>query len=291
MTSPPVRFLLLGRPVAASLSPVMHNAALAAAGIAGRYAVREVGPEDLAAELTAAVGQGCRGFNITVPLKVSAMGHCARIGPEAVLAGAVNTMVVEGASLVGHNTDVGALRELIGRWATRNGARPGFRAVILGAGGAARAAAVAAVLAGAGRVVIAARDPARARAVADDLSARLQSGAPGVAQRGRLAGTPLDQVLAGAGWEAEVVVQATSAPDGHLTPWPGWPAGSLAIELNYRPWRTAFLGRALGAGAEAVGGIEVLLGQGELAFELLTGRPAPPGIMRQALMEEVAARC
>lgn len=290
MPAPAARYLLLGNPVAESLSPVMHNAALAAAGVAARYETRETGPEDLATVLEAAVVEGCRGFNITVPLKVVALRHCHRLAPEVALTGAVNTIVLKADALTGHNTDVTALRVLIGEWAALGGRRrPPFRALILGAGGAARAAAVAAALAGAGVVVIAARDQVLARRAADDLLERLHAVRPDPAREVRLSGVSLDRAFRDP-TGADVVVQATSAPDGHLAPYPAWVPGSLAVELNYRPHRTRFLVQAAAAGAVCVGGAEVLLRQGELAFELFTGRPAPTGVMRGALEEEVTRR-
>lgn len=304
------RFALVGRPVAGSLSPAMHNAAFAAAGLDARYEAREVAPEDLAEVFGAAAGYS--GLNVTVPHKTAAAALCDTLSEPARLAGAVNTVVFTGPGrrAAGHNTDALALLAIMREWAGRRragptGGRPEdacFRAAILGAGGAARAAAVASALAGAAEVVLAARALNRAAAAAADLGRRFAEAAPATpAMSARSAPAPTlfrGAELAGLapgvlGGGFDVVVQATSAPDGALGPFgstgPLRRAG-LAIELNYRPPRTSFVEEAEAAGAWAVDGLEVLLRQGEEAFRLFTGVAAPPGVMHRALLEAASSR-
>jgi len=299
-----MRLALLGHPVAGSLSPLMHNAALAAAGIPGRYEAIDLPPEALGPFLAGAGGRDYAGFNLTAPHKTAGLAFCRRLSREARLAGAVNT-IAPGFS--GHNTDTLALRELMAGWATGPGP---FRALILGHGGAARAAAVAAAEAGAVEVILAGRDVTRARRVAGDLAQALASDEDPVARTGphrepdpptesgpraSISAVSLEEVL---GVRRppdpenlpEIVVQATSAPDGVLPPRLGWRPDCLAIELNYRPPRTSFLAGATALGARCVNGLEVLLRQGEIAFTLLCGQAAPRGVMRRALEEEVARR-
>ncbi len=311
-------FALVGRPVRGSLSPAMHNAALAAAGIPARYEAWDVPEDELAGVFAGAADLGLGGLNVTVPHKVAAAGLCDELSEAAGLAGAVNT-VVFGAKIAGHNTDVSALAGIVGEWATGrggSGGRTGFRVGILGAGGAARAAAVAAALAGAGEVTLAARDAGRAASVAGDLAVALRGagrgrvGGPGglagsvgaaepdhggrAAEAGRPGGVSGDifrgvgmAEIATRGVAFDVLIQATSAPDGALAFVPPVGRGGLAIELNYRPGRTRFLLAAEAAGAETADGLEVLLRQGEEAFRLFTGRRPWPGVMRRALAEAV----
>jgi len=287
-------FALVGCPVRGSLSPAMHNAALTAAGIRARYEAWDVAEDELAGIFAGAADRGLGGLNVTVPHKVAAAGLCDGLSEAAGLAGAVNT-VVFGAKITGHNTDVTALAGIVGEWASRrggSGGRTGFRVGILGAGGAARAAAVAAALAGAGEVTLAARDAGRAVSVVGEL--RVAAGAD---QAGRAAGAGRPGGVGGDTFRGvamaematreevafDVLVQATSAPDGALTFVPAPRAGGLAIELNYRPARTRFLLAAEAAGVETADGLEVLLRQGEEAFRLFTGREPSPGVMRRAL--------
>ncbi len=296
-------FVLVGGAVGKSLSPAMHNAAFAAAGVDARYEAWDVpGPQAAGLEqLFRAGGHGAAdgpprvaGLNVTVPHKTAAAALCDELSGEARLAGAVNTVVFSGPDrrAAGHNTDVVALAAILSAW-------PGGRdrVAILGAGGAARAAAVAAATSGAREVVLSSRRPERAQEVAAELAQRLEAaaGAGQAEAKVVLRGAGLDD-LARSVFESgyDVVIQATSAPDGALGRLrsrpgggsePGGPPRRLAIELNYRPLRTRFLAEAEAAGARTVDGLEVLLRQGEGAFRLFTGREAPPGVMRRALLE------
>ncbi len=304
------RFALVGHPVTGSLSPAMHNAAFAAAGLDARYEARDVAREDLAEVFGEAAGYS--GLNVTVPHKTAAVALCDTLSESARLAGAVNTVVFAGPGrrVAGHNTDVLALLAVMREWLRRRkttftGRGPGgagFRAAVLGAGGAARAAAVASALAGAAEVVLAARAVDRAVGAADDLGRRFAEAPPATAAPApaRFRGMELARLapdVFAAGFE--VVVQATSAPDGALGPFrrakgPGGSARSvcpagLAIELNYRPPWTGFLEEAEAARAWAVDGLEILLRQGEEAFRLFTGTAPPPGVMHRALLVAASA--
>jgi len=287
-------FALVGRPVRGSLSPAMHNAALVAGGIPARYEAWDVPEDELAGIFAGAADRGLGGLNVTVPHKVAAAGLCDELSEAAGLAGAVNT-VVFGAKITGHNTDVSALAGIVGEWATGrggSGGRNGFRVGILGAGGAARAAAVAAASAGAGEVTIVAREAGRAVSVAGDLRVAVDLRAAGRGRAGgpdgvRFRGVALAEMATREEVAFDVLVQATSAPDGALAFVPPVGRGGLAIELNYRPARTRFLLAAEAAGAKTLDGLEVLLRQGEEAFHLFTGQRPRPGVMRQALAAAV----
>ncbi len=255
-----MRLGILGHPVAHSLSPALHQAALAARGIEGHYDLLDTPPEALPGRV-AEVRRGYRGVNVTVPLKAAILPFLDALSPEARAIGAVNTVVNQGGRLLGYNTDApGFLRSL-----EEAGVR-GRRAFLLGAGGAARAVAYA--LKGAGYAVrVWNRTEARARALAEDFGLEV---------------APLSSAR-----EADLVVNATSVglEDPAATPIPAefLPERGFAVDLVYRPRRTRFLREAEARGMVAVEGLGMLLWQGALAFELWTGAPAPIEAMQRGL--------
>ncbi len=257
---------ILGHPVAHSLSPAMQEAALAARGLTGSYRLLDTPPEALARRLEE-VRRGYRGVNVTVPLKEAVLPLLDGVHPEARAIGAVNTVVNRGGRLIGHNTDApGFLRSL-----EEAGVR-GRRALVLGAGGAARAVAYA--LKGAGWEV--------------GVHNRTRSRAEALARAFGLEVVPLE-----AARQADLVVNATSVglDDPAATPLPAalFPPRGFAVDLVYRPLLTRFLAEAAAAGLGTVDGLGMLLWQGALAFELWTGERAPVGAMRAALRRALGA--
>ena len=261
-----MRLGVLGWPVAHSRSPAMHNAALAALGLHGwRYQLLPV-PPHLLAETVPALGQaGFRGANVTIPHKAAALALATDATERAVAIGAANTLTFEpGGGIVADNTDAPALVAAL-PFAIRGGT-----AVVLGAGGSARAVVWALAGAGARDVLIWNRSPVRARLLADELGATAL--AAGVSPPG-----------------ADVLVNCTSVGlDG------GDPFGPLPLEehsighyrcvvdLVYTRSGTRLIDVAADAGAATVDGLEILVGQGALSFERFTGRPAPVDVMRAA---------
>jgi 3-dehydroquinate dehydratase/shikimate dehydrogenase len=260
-------FGVLGRRASRSLSPRIHNRAFAASGLDAVYVPLEA--EGLAGFLDALPHLGLAGFSVTQPYKAEILPHLVRASPAAVRARSVNTVVVEGGRLAGHTTDgVGVVEPL-----SRHVALAGARVAILGAGGAARAAALALVEVGA-RVRLLARDPQRAAAAAAELGCQHDS----------LARAADD------GWDA--LVNATpvgSAPDADATPLPAAAhrPGSVVLDMVYDPRETRLLREARAAGCTTIPGTEMLLAQAVGQFETWTGRTAPRQAMRAAL-EEVA---
>ncbi len=264
-------FAVLGFPVRHSLSPAMHNAAFRALGLDACYLALAVAPPDLGPALAGARALGFGGLNVTVPHKEQALAVAAEVDPEAREIGAANTLVPCPGGWRAHNTDAeGLLRGLAADLGFR---APGRRCLILGAGGAARAAAVALRRAGAKEILVANRNVARAQALAATL-ARVEA-VDLAAAPGRLG-------------PGDLVVSAT--PEG-LDPkgrWP-WPpsllsAGTYAYDLAYRPGgETALALAAREAGLIAASGRSMLLHQGALAFTLWTGSPPPLDAMTQAL--------
>ncbi|MGH2347838.1 MAG: shikimate dehydrogenase [bacterium] len=276
---------LLGDPVAHSLSPRMHNAAFADAGLNWRYVAFRIPAEDLAGALRAVSALTMVGCNVTIPHKEAAFGAVDDLDPVAAQVGAVNTVRVTANRLQGFNTDtVGILDTLM-----HDGRAPldGCAAVVIGAGGGARAAAFA--LAGhAKRVVILNRTVSRGRGLAQRVAAAYPQCALDAAD---LSAGSIAAALDG----ADVLIQATSATLSAAMGGAGGRAewldaveeqlrpGITVLDMVYTPPRTELLAAAETAGAKAISGLALLVHQGARSFELWTGRPAPVDVMRRAV--------
>jgi shikimate dehydrogenase len=261
---------ILGWPVGHSLSPAMHNAAFEALGIDAAYVAFPTPPDTVEAALAGAHALGVAGLNVTVPHKAVAAQACEALDDVARLCGAANTLVRTERGWRGSNTDAPATAELLGR----AGVKEGARALVLGAGGAARAALLALATLGV-RVRVAARRSAAAAALCEELSAAVAGAAFEPAEWG----DSEEESEA-----ADLVVNATSVglpgragslPLLHLR------AGQVACEFVYGA--TTFATEARRAGARLVSGEEILVRQGELAFQQWTGRAPPAGAMAGAL--------
>ena len=268
-------FGVLGDPVDHSLSPAMHNAAFAAAGLPHVYLRFRVPAGLLPAAMREAKALRMGGLSLTVPLKEAVLPLLDALTPEAESIGAVNTVLFRpGGRTVGDNTDGrGFLAALRGR--VRLG---GARTVVIGAGGSARAVGAALCQAGAARITIANRTPARAERLAERL-ARLGAGATAAVP---LAALERGEVLE----DATLVVNATPlglAGGGPRVRWAAAPRGCLFVDLIYAARATPFLAGAGRAGRPTLGGADMLLHQGALAFEAWTGRRAPRAAMARAL--------
>lgn len=271
------RILLLGHPVTHSLSPAFQQAAFDAVGLPVRYEAMDVAPADLSrvvAELRA--DPLVLGANVTVPHKEKIAPLLDSLTDDAVQIGAVNTVTRAGSRLVGRNTDVagfrGALDSLL------DGRRTPRHALILGAGGAAKAAISALVTAGVVQISIANRHLARA----ERLVGEVRRSSPHLTVR---AAPWHEGLLVEEAQIAGLVVHATTLglSDAALPlPAAAFRAGQFVIDVVYAPGETALVRAARAAGAEAIDGREMLLLQGAAAFELWTGRPAPIELMRAA---------
>lgn len=276
----PARGLLgiIGNPVGTSLSPAMHRAALRAAGLDACYHAFEIAPEQVRAVLRALPPLGFWGINVTIPYKERVVKLMDELDRQAGAIGAVNAVVVRDGRLIGHNTDAEGFRmalEIEGR------ARlPGSRVLVVGAGGAARAVAYACLARGCSSLLIANRSGSRARSLCRSLRAHF----PGADLAAAATGGP--------GWAqqvetSDILVNTTplggSPGDPPPVPLAALRRGQTVMDIVYRPRRTRLLVAAKAAGAGTVGGLEMLLHQGALAFTLWTGREAPSGVMRRAL--------
>ncbi len=261
-----MRLGVLGWPVAHSRSPAMHNAALAALGLSDwRYQRLPVPPELLAETVRALGAAGFAGANVTIPHKEAALALATEATDVARAIGAANTLTFgPGDAIAADNTDAPGLIAALGD------ARP-RTAMVLGAGGSARAAVFALAQAGAS-VAVWNRTPERAAALAGALGARA---------------VPVPE-------PADVLVHCTSVglqPGSH--PFKELPLDADAlgeypcvVDLVYRSPSTDLLQEAAHRGARTIDGLEVLVRQGALSLERWTGRPAPLDAMRTAAAHE-----
>ncbi|MBI3648775.1 MAG: shikimate dehydrogenase [Actinobacteria bacterium] len=265
---------VIGWPVEHSLSPVIHNAAFAALGMDWVYVPMPVPPGELAAGLAGLRPLGFSGANVTMPHKTEVAELVDTLTEDARRLRAVNTVVVEAGGLAGHNTDAPGFGRFLRQDA---GFDPSGRtALIFGAGGAARACALALARGGLARLSVALRERARGA----PLRAMLEPDAVEV----ELVGFEQASSL-----EADLVVNAT--PLGvHGEELPLVPLGpeTLVVDLLYRPAITPLQTRAKALGASAFGGLGLLLHQAALSFELWTGREPPLDAMSAAAVAELA---
>ncbi|MCA3734453.1 MAG: shikimate dehydrogenase [Phenylobacterium sp.] len=255
---------VVGRPVHHSLSPVLHNTWLAAAGLDGAYVAFSLAPERFSAFVEGFRGGSLAGVNVTLPFKTDALAAADRVSPRAWTAGAANVLVFEAdGSVTADNTDGEGLLYAFARQA------PGFRPesgplVLFGAGGAARGAAAAFLEAGCPEVRLLNRTRSRAEAVAEALGGRVRV---------------LDLIDAAALDGAAALINASSAGLGPDAPPPpdfsAAPAGAVAMDMTYKPLRTPFLEAAAARGLATVDGLDMLIGQARPAFEAFFGRPPP----------------
>ena len=247
---------VLGFPVAHSRSPAMMNAAFATLGLDWRYVKLPVPPERFDETARALAASGYRGANVTIPHKLAARALADEVTPAAAAIGAANTLSFEEGRVLADNTDAGGLLDALG------GELRGRSALVLGAGGAGRAAVWALREAGA-EVAVWNRTPERARTLAADF---------GVGHAARPARA------------VDVLVNATSLGlHGEDLPSElGLEPAALVADLVYGHEPTALCRWAESTGARVVGGLEVLVRQGARSLELWTGRPAPLDAMRQA---------
>jgi shikimate dehydrogenase len=265
---------LLGWPVEHSLSPTMHNAAFASLGLDWAYVPLPVYPDHIGEAIRGLRAMGFAGANVTVPHKQAVLHHLDDIAQDALVIGAVNTIVVRDDQLIGDNTDAaGFLASL-----AEAGFDPdGIYAAVLGAGGAARSVVHALAVAGARQVCIYNRHLRRATELCRDM-AKFHTAV-------RFEAYPLEAVD-NIGDDTSLLINSTSLgmwPDTETSPWPTTlpiPGHLTVYDLVYRPRETLLLTQARAVGAEIVDGMGMLVHQGAAAFELWTGSTAPVEVMR-----------
>ena len=268
---------VIGWPVDRSLSPAIHNAAFKAMRMDWHYVPLPVRPGELEAALGGLMALGFRGANVTMPHKTDAAQLMDARSEDAKRVGAVNTVVVGEDSLTGHNTDVAGFARFLERDVGFDPA--GRTALILGRGGAARACALALVRGGLDRLVVAAREPLEGPQHAA-FAAAVGRGGPGIEA------VPWDEAH---DVRADLVVNATPVGGkGEAVPAPPPVPGMTVVDLLYRPPVTRLVASARAAGADAHGGLGLLLHQAALSFELWTGVQPPFEAMSAAALAALA---
>jgi shikimate dehydrogenase len=276
----PVRVGVLGWPVAHSRSPAIHNAAFAALGMEGWRYQRLPVPPVLFVETVRALGSsGFVGANVTIPHKQAALALATHASQAAREIGAANTLTFAAdGTIAAENTDAPGLLAALGQL-TDLPARP--RALVLGAGGSARAVVWALREAGASEVSVWNRTPERAHALARELGAR----AVGVAE-----GADLLVNCTSVGLQVGTGIERSATEDEALNQlgltFDQVGEYSNVVDLVYRSQPTALLAAAAAHGARTVDGLDVLVAQGALSFEMWTGREAPLEVMRRAVRED-----
>ena len=253
---------LLGHPVAHSVSPQIHNAAFAATGFDAVYVATDVPAGDVVAALRGLEALGFLGANVTVPHKQAVYAAVLRRTEEARACGAGNTLFFDDGRLTLDNTDVEGLRRVL---VDDVGLAAGEQVTLFGAGGAARAAAVALGRLGAAVTVVARRDAAAAQVQQLALEAGAANGGDAAPPRLVVNATPL-------GLHGEALPE----------PFAQLEAGQTALDLVYGPVDTPFVAAARAAGAQAFDGRGMLVHQAALAFHRWTGTEAPLDVMHAA---------
>ena len=275
---------MLGSPIAHSLSPVLHTAAYRVLGLAWTYEAIDCGQDELAGVLDG-LDESYVGLSLTMPLKRAVLPLLDDVSALASAVGAANTVLFDGIGPFlrrrGENTDVGGMVAAIRSHAVR-AQRPDVvgSAVILGAGGTAAAALAALRELGAVRVAVVVRSRERAAELAW-AAARLEVAIT-------ILDWPGDEAVDG----ADLVISTVPAgvTDGLVGRGPSpLRAGQLLFDVLYDPWPTPYATAALAAGAEVIGGLELLVHQAALQVELMTGRVAPVEAMRSAGLAAIAA--
>jgi shikimate dehydrogenase len=263
------------------MSAVMHNAAFMELSLDYSYKLMEVRPEDLERAASETLrAPDVRGANVTIPHKVSVMEYLDEIDREAVRIGAVNTIVNDGGKLKGYNTDgIGALRAIRQRYGDLRGAR----AVILGAGGAARAISYK-LAENVSEVRILNRTLSRAEYLSDYLSSLRECKAEISAD-----GLSSDSIRTSLE-KADILVNTTPLgmhPETEASPVdPDLLRPDLLVfDAVYNPPMTKLLREAEASGSKVLTGVSMLVYQGVAAFELWTDREAPEAVMMESVLD------
>ncbi len=277
---------VMGFPVSHSLSPVMHNAAIAAMGLDYVYVPLPIAVEDLPTAIAGLKAiQSVQGFNLTIPHKVEVMPLLDEVLPIAKAVGAVNTVKRVGDRWIGTNTDVAGflnpLKQINCDWENTP-------ALILGSGGAAKAVVAACLELGCPVIHVVGRDPKKMKKFHGAMTSQLHDYNLRVHPW-----TSIPHLLEIAG----IVINATPigmASDPH-TPISEaemqiLPDHAIAYDLIYTPRPTKFLEIAAARGLKAIDGLEMLINQGAIGLEFWLDQPAPIEIMRQALLQHLDSK-
>lgn len=284
-TQTPFHLALTGYPLGHSLSPLIHTAALQACGLQGEYVLRPVSPETISAELdkfAADLREGrLHGLNITIPHKQAVVKICDELTASAQMIGAVNLISLAGGKIIGDNSDARGFMAALPPLPTVSGSNhtQGRQALVLGAGGSARAVIYA--LASTGwQVFVTSRRIEQAERLVSELGPSASAFIP------RAMAFPADPEFCN---QLDLLVNTTPlgmTPNPSGCPWPSdqpLPAKAIIYDLVYNPRETTLLKLAAAQGLQTIGGIAMLVEQAAIAFECWTGRKAPREAMYAAV--------
>lgn len=275
-------FAVLGHPISHSLSPAMHNPTLQAMGMNAVYVAFDTAPDQLMETLKVFGNRGFAGVNLTIPLKEIAFKGIAKLAESAELSGSVNTVVFHAdGSLEGHSTDgyglSQALQESFGK------GFKGQKVLLLGCGGAGRAAALQAASDGAEKLILTNRTRSKAASLGEELSKRFPQ---------------LDVQISNA-WppaqndtlQSDILLQSTSLGmkdgDDDLLTIAHFKPDQCFLDMTYVKQVTPMMKTAGDAGVQTANGLGMLLHQGVRSLEIWTGCTVPVEVMRTALQQHV----
>jgi len=275
---------VIGDPIEHTMSPTMHNAAFRETGIDYLYVPFRVKSEDLGKAIEGMRALNIKGLNVTIPHKVAVLQLLDKLDPLAKKIGAVNTIVNDDGVLIGYNTDAtGFLQALLER-----GVEPkGKNIVILGAGGTSRAISFILADRGAHLVIL---NRLLEMNWAEELASRISQILAKKVDALEMSRGNLGKVLE----KAEILVNATSVgmnPNINDTPVTAnlLRSGMIVYDIVYNPVETKLLKEAEAVGAVTIGGIDMLVWQGALAFEKWTGLKAPAELMKEEAIKLLQA--
>ncbi len=279
------KICLLGDPVEHSLSPVMHNAAFSKLGLDFVYEAWRVEEEELGVVIKEIKTSQIKGANITIPHKVKVMKFLDEIDDMALKIGAVNTIVNDNGKLKGFNTDALGFSKAMEEQGVKLKDK---KIVLFGAGGVARAIAFQSVLEG-GKLVIINRTLEKAEEIKNKIKFELKKEIEILAllDKGKLRGETM---------EADIIINATSLGmfpqvNGSVIPSNFLHPDLAVMDLVYSPIETKLLRESKEIGCKKIiNGIEMLVHQGALSFEIWTGRKAPIDLMRKVVLKELKKR-
>ena len=269
-------FAVIGSPIEHSISPEIHNASFESLGINCIYLAHRVAGDKLEEAIRGFKALGYSGINITIPHKIAVIDFLDELSREAELIGAVNTVKFSSEKATGYNTDgVGAIRAIEEAGIETKG----IRAVILGYGGAARAIAITLALRGASEIIIAGRNPSKARALAEDVE-KAGAEAKGVEL------SKVESLLR----ESDILIHATPVgmhPDTEKTLLTAEQLHEeLAVmDIVYTPLETRLLREAKKAGCKTIDGLGMLIHQAAEAERIWLGVEADIKAMRQVALK------
>lgn len=270
-------YAVLGNPIKHSLSPFIHNTAFRMRSMDKVYVALEVLPDKLKLAIDMMRAFGIKGFNLTMPLKEDVIRYIDALSPEAEAIGAVNCILNKNGRLTGYNTDSQGFALAV---LNKKGSIP-KTAFILGAGGVAKAIVAQLVLQGVERIYIANRTLNRAEALADKFKNKKQTTLEVVPWKPEIWG----KIMSGCG----LIVNATSVGmknNGNLAPsipWQSINTEAIVFETIYEPLETEFLKRARELKLMTVEGLDLLLYQAAIAFEIWTGQEMPLPVIKENL--------